>query len=65
MIFISSQECRLAPNLIVTTGSGTTHGIDGDYKILPYSTLNELILGKRIQKLKFSKLLLQLTKNKI
>jgi hypothetical protein len=64
-IHFVSRILSFIPNLIVTTGSGTTHGIDGDYKILPYSTLNELILGKRIQKLKFSKLLLQLTKNKI
>jgi hypothetical protein len=53
------------PTVIVTTGSGTTHGLDGEFKILPFSTLNELLLGKRIQKLRFSKLLLELTKNKI
>jgi hypothetical protein len=52
-------------NLVVTTGSGTTHGIDGDYKIIPFSTLNKLILGKRIHKLQLSKVLMQLTKNKI
>lgn len=52
-------------NLVVTTGSGTTHGIDGDYKILPFATLSKLILGKRINKLQFSKTLLELTKNKI
>ena len=49
--------------LVVTTGSGTTHGIHGDYKILPFTTLNRLILGKRINKLQLSKILLQLTKN--
>lgn len=52
-------------NIIVTTGSGTTHGIQGDYKILPFATLNKLILGKRINKLQLSKTLLELTKNKI
>lgn len=53
------------PNVIVTTGSGTTHGIKGHFKILPFSTVNELILGKRIQKLKLSKTLLELTKDEI
>lgn len=52
-------------NLVVTTGSGTTHGIEGDYKILPFGTLSKLILGKRINKLQLSKTLLELTKNKI
>ena len=52
-------------NLVVTTGSGTTHGIEGDYKILPFATLSKLILGKRINKLQLSKALLELTKNKI
>jgi hypothetical protein len=52
-------------NLVVTTGSGTTHGIKGDYKILPFATLSKFMLGKRINKLQFSKTLLQLTKNKI
>ncbi len=52
-------------NVIVTTGSGTTHGIDGDFKILPFSTLNELVLGKRVRKLRLSRILLELTKNKI
>jgi hypothetical protein len=51
--------------VIVTTGSGTTHGIDGDFKILPFSTVNELVLGKRVQKLRLSRILLELTKNKI
>lgn len=51
--------------LIVTTGSGTTHGLEGDFKILPFSTLNELLLGRRIQKLRLTKLLLELTKNRI
>jgi hypothetical protein len=53
------------PNIIVTTGSSTTHGMKGDFKILPFSTLNETLLGKRIQKLRLSKLLLELTKNRI
>ncbi|MCB0455723.1 MAG: hypothetical protein KDC62_10065, partial [Aequorivita sp.] len=52
-------------NLVVTTGSGTTHGIEGDYKILPFATLSKLILGKRINKLQLSKTILELTKNKI
>lgn len=52
-------------NIIVTTGSGTTHGIDGNFKILPFSTLSHMMLGKRVQKLRLSKLLLQLTKNKV
>ncbi len=52
-------------SLVVTTGSGTTHGIEGDYKILPFATLSKFILGKRINKLQFSKTLLGLTKNKI
>lgn len=52
-------------NLVVTTGSGTTHGIEGDYKILPFGTLSKLILGKRINKLQLNKTLLELTKNKI
>lgn len=52
-------------NLVVTTGSGTTHGIEGDYKILPFAILSKLILGKRINKLQLSKTLLALTKNKI
>ena len=52
-------------NLVVTTGSGTTHGIEGDYKILPFATLSKFILGKRINKLQFSKTLLELTNNKI
>lgn len=56
---------ELFPNLIVTTGSGSTHGIDGDFKILPFNTLSELVCGKRIQKLRLSKLLLTLTKNKV
>lgn len=51
--------------LVVTTGSGTTHGIEGNYKILPFATLSKLILGKRINKLQLSKILLELTKNKI
>lgn len=51
--------------LVVTTGSGTTHGIEGDYKILPFTTLSKLILGKRINKLQLSKTLLELTKNRI
>lgn len=49
--------------VIVTTGSGSTHGIEGEFKILPFSTLNELILGKRIQKLRLTKLLLELNKD--
>jgi hypothetical protein len=52
-------------NLIVTTGSGATHGIDGHFKVLPFSTLKELILGKRIQKMKLSKTLLELTNNNV
>jgi hypothetical protein len=52
-------------SLVVTTGSGTTHGIEGDYKILPFATLSKFILGKRINKLQFCKTLLELTKNKV
>ncbi|MGB8510188.1 MAG: hypothetical protein WCD76_17545 [Pyrinomonadaceae bacterium] len=53
------------PNVIVTTGSGTTHGIKGHFKILPFSTVNELVLGKRVQKLRLSKILLELTRDEI
>lgn len=53
------------PCVIVTTGSGTTHGMEGEFKIIPFSTLNELLLGKRIQKLRLSKVLGELNKNNI
>jgi hypothetical protein len=51
--------------IIVTTGSGTTHGIRGNYKILPFTTLLSLILGNRVKKLNLTKLIMQLSKNKI
>ncbi len=52
-------------NILVTTGSGTTHGIKGNYKILPFTTLFSLILGNRVKKLHLTKLIMQLNKNKI
>lgn len=62
---IISTILKNIPNLIITTGSGTSHGIDGNFKILPFASLSETLLGNRIQKLRLSKLLLRLTKNKI
>jgi hypothetical protein len=56
---------NIFPNLIVTTGSGATHGIKGDFKILPFNTLYQLVCGYRVQKLKLSKIIMQLNNNKI